>query len=106
MPGQDDLYAHFTTTLHDRIEIVYLEPQQHTISVWLLLPVADGTVMVLHFEAVQLKHKLSVPDQLLVHRTPMTALAIQETLIPPATCFHIGYCDERLRAHGTQRNNL
>jgi hypothetical protein len=29
----------------------------------------------------------------------MIASAAQETLVPAATCFHIGYGDERLRTH-------
>jgi hypothetical protein len=32
-------------------------------------------------------------------------LAAQQTLIPAATCCHIGYGDERLRTHCHQRNN-
>lgn len=106
MPRQNNLHAHFNRTLHHRIKIVYLEPQQYTVSVWLVMPVADGTVMVLRFEAVQLKGKLSVPDQLLIDRAPMTALATQQTLIPTATCFHIGYGEKRLRTHGNQRNSF
>jgi len=105
MPGQDDLYIHFNGALHDCIEIVYLEPQQYPVSVWLVVPVADAAVMVLHFEAVQLKGKLSVPEQLLIFGASMTALATQQALIPTATCFHIGYGDERLRTHRNQRIN-
>lgn len=106
MPRQDDLYTHFNGALHDRIKIVYLEPQQYTVPVWLVIPIADGTVMVLHVEAVQLKGKLSVPEQLLICGAPMTALTAQQTLIPTAACFHIGHGDKRLRTHGNQRNNL
>ena len=56
--------------------------------------------MVFYFKAVQLKRKLSVPEQLLICRASMAALATQKTLIPTAACFHIGYGNERLRAHG------
>ena len=78
---------------------VYLEPQQYTVSVWLVVTIADRTVIVFHFEAVQLKDKLVLRDQLLIFGAPMIAPAAQQTLIPSATCFHIGYGDERLRAH-------
>ena len=105
MLGQHNLDAHLAGPLHDRIKVLYLEPQQYTISVWLVITIADTTVMVLYFEAVQLKRNLSAPEQLLIGRPPMTALASQQTLIPPAACFHIGYRDQRLRTHRNQRNN-
>ena len=60
MPGHDDLHAHFGGALHDRVKVVYLEPQQYTVSVWLVITIADRTVMVFYFEAVQLKNKLAV----------------------------------------------
>jgi hypothetical protein len=52
--------------VHDRIEIICLKPQQYTISIWLVIPVTNGAVMVLHFEAVQLKDNLSIPKQLVI----------------------------------------
>ena len=99
MPGPDDFHVHFNGTPHDRIKIVYLKPQQYAVSVGFVVPVADGTVMVLYFKAVQLKDELSVPEQLLIRGAAMTALATQQTLIPTATCFHICYGYERLRMH-------
>jgi hypothetical protein len=62
MPGHDDLDAHFSGTLYDPVKVVNLEPQQHAVSVWLIITIADRTVMVIHFEAVQLKDKLSLED--------------------------------------------
>jgi hypothetical protein len=106
MPGPDDFHAHFSGTPHDRIEIVYLKPQQYAVSVGFLVPVADVTVVVLHFKAVQLKDELSVPEQLLIGCGAMTALATEQTLIPTATCFHIRYSDERLRMHRNQPGYL
>ena len=99
MPGHDDLHAHFSGALHDRVKVVHLEPQQYTVSVWLIITIADRTVMVFYLEAVQLKDKLAIEDQLLIFGAPVTAPAAQQTLIPSATCFHIGYGDERLRTH-------
>jgi len=54
---------------------------------------------VLDFEAVQLKHKLPVRDQLFVTGASMIAPAAQQALIPSAACFHIGNGDQRLRTH-------
>lgn len=105
MLGHDNLYTQFTGAFDDRIEVVYLEPQQDAVSVRLVITIADRTVLVFYFEAVQLKDKLAIRNQLLVFGAPMIALAAQQTLIPPATCFHISYGDEGLRAHANQRNN-
>ena len=99
MPGHDDLDAHFSGALHHRLKIVDLEPEQHPVSIWLVITVADRAVMVFYFEAVQLKNKLAIRDQLFVRGAPMIASAAQQTLIPSAACFHIGHGDQRLRTH-------
>ena len=99
MPGQDDLHTHFGGAPHDRVKIVDLKPQQYTVSVWLVVAIANRTVMVFNVETVQLKDKLAIPDQLLIFGASMIAPAAEETLIPTATCFHIGYRDEWLRTH-------
>ena len=70
MPRQDDLYSHFSGALHDRVKVVYLEPQQYTVSVWLVITMADRTVIVFYFEAVQLKDKLPIRDKLFIRGAP------------------------------------
>src|SRR5690242_18730500 len=55
--------------------------------------------MVLHFEAVQLKHQLSVRDQLFVTGASMIAPAAKQALIPSAACFDIRNGDQWLRTH-------
>jgi hypothetical protein len=77
MPGQDDFHAHFGGALHDRVEIVDLEPQQNTVSIWLVITISDRTVMMFHFEGVQLKDDLAIGDQLLIFRAPMITQATQ-----------------------------
>jgi len=99
MPGDDDLHAHFSGALKDRVKVVHLEPQQYTVSVWLVITIADGTVMVFYVEAVQLQDKLTIEDQLLIFGAAVTASAAQQTPIPSAAGFHIGYGDERMRMH-------
>lgn len=99
VPGHNNLDTHFSGALHDCVKIVDLEPEQHPISVWPVIAIADRTVMVFHFEAVQLKDKLPIRDQLLIRGAPMIAQAAQQTLVPSAACFHIGYGDQRLRTH-------
>jgi hypothetical protein len=75
MSGVDDLYAHFFGAFDDCLEIIYLEPQQNTIAVGLVITITDPSVMVLNIEAVQLKNELTVRDQALVLGAPMIALA-------------------------------
>ena len=77
MSGYDDLNGHFSGALHYGIEIVDLEPQQHPVSVWLVITIADRAMMVLHFEAVQLKDKLAIGDQLLICTATMIAPTAQ-----------------------------
>jgi hypothetical protein len=75
MPGHDDLDAHFSGALHDRVKIVYLEPQQYAVSVRLVITIPDRTVMVFYAEAVQLKDQLAIRDQPLIFGAPMIAFA-------------------------------
>ena len=106
MPGHDDVRSHFNGALKDRVEVVNLEPKQHAVAVRPGCTVADRTVIVVRFEAVQLQNKLAVPDQTLIDPTPMVAPATEHALVPTAAGFHIGYGDERLGTHHEyQRNN-
>jgi hypothetical protein len=93
VPGQDDLHAHFSRAPDHCVKVVDLEPQQDTVSVRLVVTIADPAVMVFHFEAVQLKDKLAIGDQLLVLGASVIAAAAQQTLIPPATRFDAGTGD-------------
>ena len=99
MPRHDNLDTHFSGALHHCFKIVDFEPEQHPISVWPVIAIADRAVMVFHREAVQLKDKLPIRDQLFIRRAAMIAQAAQQTLVPSAACFHIGYSDQRLRTH-------
>jgi len=99
MPGHHDLHAHLGGTLHDRVKVIYFKPEQHAVSVWFVIAVANGTVIVLNVEAMQLKDKVAIGDQPLILAAAMIAPAAQQSLIPPATCFHVGYGHERLRTH-------
>jgi len=93
MPRHHDFRAHFGSPLHDGIKIVHLKPQQHAISVWFVITISNGAVMMLRFETVQLKNKLAVPHQLFICGAAVIALATQQTLVPTAARFHIRYSD-------------
>lgn len=60
MPGHNNLHTHFSGAPHDRVKVVYLEPQQDTVSVRLVISIADRTVVVFYLEAVQLKDKPAI----------------------------------------------
>jgi hypothetical protein len=93
------LDAHFSGALHDCFKIVDFEPQQYPVSIWLVVAIANRPVMMFHLEAVQLKDKLPIRDQLFICRAPMIAPAAEQTLVPSAAGFHIGHGDQRLRTH-------
>lgn len=77
MPRQDDLDSHLSRALDHCVDVVNLEPQQHSVAVGFVIAVPDPAVMVLHFEAMQLQDKLAIGDQLLILRAAMIALATQ-----------------------------
>jgi hypothetical protein len=96
---QDNLDTHFDGALHDCFEIVDLKPKQHAVSVGPVVRIGDTAVMMLHFEAVQLKHKLAVGDQLFIGGASMIAATAKQTLVPPAARFDISHDNQRLRTH-------
>jgi hypothetical protein len=52
----DDLSFHLFGTRNSGVEVVEFKPQQHAISVWLEIGIAQRTVMMLHIPSVQLKN--------------------------------------------------
>jgi hypothetical protein len=100
MAGPKHLDTHFGGALHDRVEIIHFEPKQQPIAVGPVGAIADGTVMVLGFKAVQLQNEGAVLYQLLIFCAAVSAAAAQQMLIPAAAGFDVGHTDERLRAHG------
>ncbi len=101
MFGQHNFHAHLSGALHHRVKVVHFEPEQDAVSVRLVSGIANPPMMVFHFKAVQLKDQLAIRDQLLVLGASMKTPAAQQALVPSAAGFHIGYCDKRLRSHGS-----
>ena len=99
MFGQHNLHAHLGGALQDRVKVVHFKPEQDAVSIGLVIAVANPPMVVFHFEAVQLKDQLAIGNQLLVMGTSMKTPAAQQSLVPSAAGFHVGYCDERLRSH-------
>ena len=89
MAGQHDLDAHFGGALHYRVEVLHLEPEQHTIAVGSVGAIADGAVMMFDFKAVQLQDERAILHQLLILLAAVSPAAAQQALIPPAAGFDI-----------------
>jgi len=56
MSRDDYIDAHFSGALHEFVEIIHLEPQQHAVPVRLVIPISDRAVMMFHGEAMQLQY--------------------------------------------------
>jgi len=100
MAGQHHLNPHFDGALHYCIEVLHLEPEQHTIAVGSVGAIANGPVMVLDFKAVQLQDDLAILYQLLILPAAVRPAAAEQALIPPAAGFDIRDTNERLGVHG------
>jgi hypothetical protein len=104
MAGQHDLDAHFGSAPHNRVEVIHLKPEQHTITVGFAGAIADGPVMVSYVKAVQLQDEPAIFHKLLIMPTAVSPAAAQQALIPPAAGCNIRDTDERLGAHGFYAN--
>ena len=93
MARQDDLDIHLGHALHDRVEIIDLKPQQNSVSVWFVLTIRDGAVMMFHVEAVQLENQVAIGYQLLIRGSAMIAAAAEQALIPAAACLDVSNGD-------------
>jgi hypothetical protein len=99
MPRHDKLDIHFGGALHNRVKVGDLEPQQHSVSIWPVVTIADQSVMMFNVEAMQLKDEPPIRNQLFICGATMITLAAQQMLVPPAACFHIGHRDQGLGVH-------
>lgn len=66
MPRQHDVDFHFGRASQGRLEVVQLEPQQDAVAVWPVPGVADGAMIVLDLEGVELQYELAAARQTLV----------------------------------------
>jgi hypothetical protein len=98
MPRQDNLRLQVRGATNGRFEVVYFKPEQHAISVrevW----IADGTVVMLRFPFVQLKHQFAFEHETFIFRSAVAALTPEETLIPPTAGLNVTHANERLWMH-------
>ena len=94
--------SYLTGALDGGVEVVDLEPQQDAVPVGPVIRIADGSVMVVDLEALELKHQHIIADQPLVLGSAMCA-AGQEPLVPFAARLDVGHGNEAL---GTRRGIL
>jgi hypothetical protein len=87
MAGQYDLDVHFGSALHYSIEVIHLEPEQHTTPVGSVGAIADGAVMMFDVKAVQLQDEPAILYQLLILPAAVSPAAVQQALIPAAAGF-------------------
>ena len=74
--SQNDLGVQMDGTVSGAVEVVYLEPQQHTVAEW-NRRIPDRGMCVLAFPTVQLEDQLPVSDEAFVGGSPMRALTTQ-----------------------------
>ncbi len=60
MPGNHDIEGHLGGTLHDRIEVVNLKPEQNSVPIRFVLTIAYRAMMMFYVETMQLKDKLAI----------------------------------------------
>jgi len=84
MAGQYELDVHFGGALHDGVEVVHLEPEEHAIPVGAVGCIPDWAVMMLDVKAVQLQDELAILHELLIVPAAVSAAAAEKSLIPPA----------------------
>jgi hypothetical protein len=98
MAREDDLRLQLRGPGDSRVEVANFKPQEHTVS-RREVGIADGTVMMLHIPAVQLKNQLPVRNEPLILRAAMATLTAKETLIPATARLNIAHANKRLWTH-------
>jgi hypothetical protein len=98
MAREDDLRTQLRGAVNSRLEVVDFKPQEHAIS-RREAGIADGSVMVLHIPAVQLKNQLAVRNEPLILRAAMATLTVKETLIPATARLNIAHGNKGLWTH-------
>lgn len=98
MAWQNDLRLQVHRANESRVEVAYFKPEKHAVS-GREVGIADGTVMMLHIPAVQLKHEPALRNQSLVLRAAVVTLAAKETLIPATARLDIAHANQGLWTH-------
>src|SRR5262245_62439907 len=100
MTRHNHLNSHPLRSCDRRIDVIDLEPQQHTISGRFVNGIADRSVMMLYIPPVELQYQLARANEALVIRPAMRTLTIEQLLIPSAARFNIAHANQWLWMHG------
>jgi hypothetical protein len=95
----DDFSAHRLGPCNRSVKVVNLKPKKEPISRRHVVRIANRSVMMLDFPAMQLHNEPAGIDEALVTRPAMCAFAIEQPLIPPAACFNIPHAYQWLWSH-------
>jgi hypothetical protein len=72
-------------------EIVNLEPEQYPITIWLVVLIPNGTVVMVDIKPMQLKDQIVSHLQPFVFVPAVIALAAEQSLIPATAGFDVSY---------------
>lgn len=86
-------------TVTSRVEVAHLKPQEHAVS-RCEVGIADGTVMMLHIPAMQLKNQAVVRNGPLIVRAAVPTLTTKQALIPATARLNITHTNKGLGMHG------
>ena len=98
MARQDNLSLQFLSAGQGRVEVADFKPQEHTIS-RRDAGIANATVMMLLFPAMQLKHHPSLRNEPLIVWAAVVTPTAQEPLIPATARLNIAHADQGLWVH-------
>jgi hypothetical protein len=96
---EHDLGAQRLDASDGGVEIIDLEPQEHTIAPRRIGGITEVAVMVFFVPAVELHDQLIVGNKALVLTAAVTALAAKELLVPPAAGLDVANRDQWLWSH-------
>ena len=98
MAWQDNLGLQFLSTRHGRVEVADFKPQEHAVS-GRDVGIANATMMMLDFPAVQLKHQPALRNEPVIIRAAVVTSTAQKPLIPATARLNIVHANQGLRSH-------
>ena len=98
MAGKDDLGLQFFGKGQGSIEVADFKPQEHAVS-GRDVRIANATMMMLDFPAVQLKHQPALRNEPFILSAAVVAPTARETLIPATAGLNIAHANQGLGSH-------
>lgn len=99
MRRHDDFDLHGCGAGDESVKVIDLKPKEDAVAVGFPVAVADGEMIVVDVETVELEDELAVGGKAFVFVAAVGALATEELLVPEATGLDAGDGEERLGAH-------